>query len=210
MYDFSLVHNSPKKRGIRLFGIILLLTSLLGFTVLAAPIVVSETRLRFVANNAVKDSKFEKLLSKTAMYLTIDKIGLQEKIIPNVDAADEKLYSPALKQGVALASGSSLPGEGGLVYLFAHSTDYLFNVSNYSALFYGLDKLNENDKVYISFKGKNFGYKVSQKLIVSPNDLSALKTDGKERLIMQTCWPPGTTWQRLLVLAEPAGNAGSL
>ena len=39
---------------------------------------------------------------------------------------------------------------------------------------------------------------------MAADDLSIVKdTHDQDVLILQTCYPPGTTWQRLLVLAEP-------
>jgi len=134
--------------------------------------------------------------------LLIPKIGLNAKVIENVSAQDEKAYKEALKEGVAHAAGSSLPGKEGLIYIFGHSTDYLWRVSTYNALFYLLGKLVPGDEVTLFYQGKHFIYEVAEKKVVNPDNLSFLEGNG-EKLILQTCWPPGTTLKRLIIVAYP-------
>jgi LPXTG-site transpeptidase (sortase) family protein len=125
-----------------------------------------------------------------------------------VDAGDEKSYTAALKEGVAHAAGSNLPGEkdthNKTVYIFGHSTNGAWNITRYNALFYSLKDLTIGDSITLWFWGKQHDYKVTNMVKVDPSDVSYLQpqTD-KDQLILQTCWPPGTTWKRLLVVAEP-------
>ncbi|NTU46082.1 sortase [Candidatus Roizmanbacteria bacterium] len=134
--------------------------------------------------------------------IIIPKIGAQSKIIPNVNAADEKSYLAALKQGVAHTLGTAFPGEGGHIYLFAHSTDYVWNVNSYNAVFYLLYKLEQGDEVDLFYKGQRYVYKVTGKETVDPSQVQYLtRKTNREFLTMQTCWPPGTTLQRILVFA---------
>lgn len=134
--------------------------------------------------------------------IVIPKIAANAKILANVDPADEKIYLPALQKGVAHAQGTVFPGEGGHIFLFAHSTDYFWNVGAYNAVFYLLGKLEKGDEVNIFYKGQRFVYKVIDKKIVDPNQVEYLtRKSNKEFLTLQTCWPPGTTLKRLLVFA---------
>jgi len=56
--------------------------------------------------------------------------------------------------------------------------------------------------VNIFYKGQRFVYKVIDKKIVDPNQVEYLtRKSKKEFLTLQTCWPPGTTFKRLLVFA---------
>lgn len=135
--------------------------------------------------------------------IVIPKIAANAKIIRNVDPANEDMYLESLKYGVAHALGTSFPGEGGNVFLFAHSTDYIWNVSTYNAVFYLLYKLEVGDEINVFFEGKRYLYIVSDKKIVSPDDVGHLvNATPDEQLTLQTCWPPGTTFQRLLVFAK--------
>lgn len=140
--------------------------------------------------------------------IIIPKIGVNSKVIANVDAGNEKDYDAALKKGIAHAAGTGLPGEENsqnkTVFLFGHSTNGEWNIAKYNALFYALKDMVVDDTFSIWFWGREFHYKVTETKIVEANDVSFLtpQTD-KERIILQTCWPPGTSWKRFLVIAEP-------
>lgn len=135
--------------------------------------------------------------------IVIPKIGANSRIITNVDAGDNKVYLEALSRGVAHALGTKFPGEQGHIFLFAHSTDYFWNVGSYNAVFYLLSKLTRGDEVDLFFKGQRFIYKVTGSAIADPTQVEYLtRQSNKEFLTLQTCWPPGTALKRLLVFAS--------
>jgi LPXTG-site transpeptidase (sortase) family protein len=104
---------------------------------------------------------------------------------------------------VAHAAGTALPGEGGNVYLFAHSTDAFYNVGKYNAVFYLLGKLSKGDEVFIYYQGEKIRYVVALVKVVKPTDIQYLAGDSdKNTLTLQTCYPPGTTIDRLVVIAN--------
>lgn len=139
----------------------------------------------------------------TDFSVVIPKIAAVAPIVDNVDSQDPKSYLPALMRGVAHAKGTSYPGEVGNTYLFAHSTDTFFNVSRYNAVFYLLGKLQKGDEVDVFYKGKEIKYKVSDIRVVAANDVSYLgKIKNTNTLTLQTCYPPGTTLERLVVTAD--------
>jgi len=150
------------------------------------------------------------LIPKDTLFsIVIPKIGASSKVIPNVDPSNEQQYLPLLQQGVAHASGSVFPGMKGNIYLFAHSTDSFWDVGRYNAVFYLLKDLTIGDDVTVFFKNTRYNYVVYDTKIVSASDVSYLvnsQKGDKETLILQTCWPPGTTWKRLLVFAKPVGQ----
>lgn len=139
--------------------------------------------------------------------LIIPKLKINSPIIPNIDPNNKKEYVQALKQGIAHASGSGLPGEkksNQTIYLFAHSTDSPGNIGQYNAIFYLLKELEENDRIIIWFWGQKFVYQVWQKETLNPTDTHYFEPQNKEEiLVLQTCWPPGTTLKQLVVLAKP-------
>lgn len=139
--------------------------------------------------------------------IIVEKIGADAPIIPNVDASNKQVYMDALKRGVAHALGTSFPGQPGVTYLFAHSTDTIFNVPRFNAVFYLLKDLVPGDRVVIFFAGKRYDYIVESSKITEPEDVSyfTMKTE-EQILVLQTCYPPGTTWKRLLVIAKPAAS----
>lgn len=143
---------------------------------------------------------------ETDFSIVIPKISAATKVVPNVDPANEEEYRNALKSGVAHAKGSSFPGGNGTIYLFAHSTNTLANVAVYNAVFYELKVLEPGDKVIIFFAGQKYTYQVLEQKVIEANDVSWLTDQSEEnsqKLVLQTCWPPGTSLKRLIVVAKP-------
>lgn len=142
----------------------------------------------------------------TQFSILIPKIGATARVFPNVDPLDEKDFLPKLQTGVAHAKGSVFPGMEGNVYLFAHSTDNFWDVGRYNAVFYLLKDLIPGDDVAVYFENTRYNYKVERTVIKDPSDVDLLihsQIPGQRQLILQTCWPPGTTWKRLFVIAKP-------
>lgn len=137
----------------------------------------------------------------------IPKIAANARIIPNVDPGNYDAYMIALQAGVAHAAGSVFPGMDGNIYLFAHSTDYFWNVGRYNAVFYLLKEVNAGDEIDIFYGGRRYIYTVEDKRIANPDDVFLVTNNigGGHRLTLQTCWPPGTTIKRLIVTAKPKG-----
>lgn len=158
-------------------------------------------------SNIISSNKEQILIPKDTQFsILIPKIGANSKVFPNVDSAKQNEFLPILQKGVAHAKGTVFPGMTGNIYLFAHSTDNFWDVGRYNAVFYLLKDLTPGDDIVIFFDNKRFNYVVSESKIVDNSDISTLvksQEQGSETLILQTCWPPGTTWKRLLVLAKP-------
>lgn len=145
----------------------------------------------------------------TEFVLEVPGIGLVSDIAPNVDLDNEEVYKQKLKEtGVAHAKGSYFPGEAGPVYLFAHSTDTVFNISAFNAKFFALKDLAEGDEIKINYHGTMHTYKVTSRTIINPTELDTIR-DSTSDLILQTCWPPGTDWQRLIVFAQEQKTVAS-
>lgn len=134
--------------------------------------------------------------------IEIPTLYINEPIIFDVDPTNKKNYSRALQEGIAHAQKTSYPGDGGLGYYFAHSSNPEF-ITQYNAVFYLLNKLHEGDEVNIWRDDKKYTYTVFKKEVTSPSYIDFV-TDvyDAETIVLQTCWPPGTTSQRLLVFAE--------
>lgn len=147
------------------------------------------------------------ILPKDAQFsVVIPKIGANSNVVANVDPSNEDEYLRALGKGVAHAKGTSFPGLGGTTYLFAHSADNFWNVGQYNAVFYLINKLVPGDEINIFFQETRYKYLVDRTEIVDPNQVEFITSQrGQgEELILQTCYPPGTTWKRLLVFAKKA------
>jgi len=139
----------------------------------------------------------------TDFSIVIPKIGVNAPVIANVDPTSPDTYGSALLEGVAQSSTSFTPDQNGMTYLFSHSTNYDWFVKDLNAVFYLLKDLKVGDYVVLYYKGKQYTYQISSTKIVSPKDISYLMPQsGKKGLILETCWPPGTTTDRLLMFAD--------
>lgn len=135
--------------------------------------------------------------------ISIPKIDATANIIANVDSNNPDEYLESLKRGVAHAKGTNFPGQNKLIYLFSHSTNSPLNFSEYNAVFYLLRKLEVNDKIYVYFLNKKYVYQVVEKRIAEANDTSWLEDKmNEEKLVLQTCDPPGTSLKRLIIVAK--------
>jgi len=139
--------------------------------------------------------------------IQIPKILAKSEIIPNVSIYNPNEFLPVLsKNVVAQSSISSLPGsgKGKTTYVFAHSSQQNIGMVRNNAVFYLADKLVDGDVIYINYRDTIYMYRVYTKKIISPKEIEYLTfiDPDKEVLILQTCWPIGTNWKRLLIFAE--------
>jgi LPXTG-site transpeptidase (sortase) family protein len=137
------------------------------------------------------------------LILTINKIGATAPIYFDVNPWNKEEYQEILQKGIAHAKGTRKPGEEGTIYLFAHSTDQPWRITHYNTIFMKLNQLVPGDKIDIANNDKHYRYRVREHKIVSPQEIEYITSQSKNQLILQTCWPIGTDWKRLLVFAEP-------
>lgn len=139
----------------------------------------------------------------TDFGILIPKINANARVIKNVDPYNSAIYQKALSRGVAHASGTSLPGIGGNIFIFSHSSSDFFNASKYNSIFYLLKKLEAGDQIKVYFEGQEYIYRVASSKVVNSDAIQYLSGQTKsETLTLMTCWPPGTSLKRLVVIAE--------
>ena len=139
----------------------------------------------------------------TDFGIVIEKIGVNAPIVPDVDTTSHEAYMEAMRHGVAHAKDTAKPNEVGNVYLFAHSTLNFWEYGEYATVFTTLRQLDPGDKVVVFYKGERYDYRVAEKEIVPGFDVRPLTRSSSRRLLtLQTCDPPGTTWRRLVIVAE--------
>lgn len=194
-------------------SIVIGLISLIYLLVIYSPIIAIETRyqslslIEEITGKRSFKSLFVPELDTTDPKLQqasieIPSLYLHEPVIFNVNPADKAEYSVALQSGIAHALKTGLPGSGELGYYFAHSSNPEFR-EQYNAVFYLLNKLETGDVIYIWNEGEKHTYIVTKKEETSPNYVDFVtQTYNAETVVLQTCWPPGTTSRRLLVFAE--------
>lgn len=87
------------------------------------------------------------------------------------------------------------------VYLAAHRLGYPGTGSR--LLFYELDKLGRGDEVILKGRGKAHRYRVSEILVVDPDDSWVMgQVRGRDMVTLQTCTPIPTFEKRLVVRAD--------
>ncbi|MBI2414400.1 sortase [candidate division WWE3 bacterium] len=211
-------------------GLFLVLVSLLGISLIFAPIIKNEIKYMSMQRDAIKNdgnngatsggSNLPNLSKKPIVAvdenfsIVIPKIGANSKVIEEVDYRISSEYQKALSQGVAHAKDTpspktaSMAGEGN-TFLFAHSSDSFFTANQYNSVFYLLTKLKTNDYFYIAFDKKLYKYEIIEKKIVSASEIKYLskidEIDGKKvgvTATLMTCWPAGTTYKRLVVVGK--------
>lgn len=207
--DYVLVAKPDKKTLPKKIIPFLVAIPLLIALWLASPLIIGEVRYRLISEKqpeAIERSKFSYVLSPNdnEMELIIPKIAVRTQVLTNVDPNKEAEYNEILSNKAAHAQGSSFPGQKGLIYLFGHSTNSIFNKNFFNPVFYSVKNLEKGDQIAILYQGKLHVYQIQEKMIVDPNDFTAIKTGpNEEKLVLQTCWPPGTSWKRLLLVASP-------
>lgn len=117
----------------------------------------------------------------------------------------------AMNHGVAhyrIAGASAYPGEIGHVVITGHSAGDVYSSNPYKYIFSGLERLENNDSIYINYNSVRYTYKVVKKEVVEPSNVASLvvNTD-KPILTLVTCTPLGTSRYRLLVTAEQISPA---
>lgn len=141
--------------------------------------------------------------ASTDFGIVIEKIGVNAPIVADVETTSHEAYMEAMRSGIAHAKGTAKPDQIGNVYLFAHSTLNFWEFGPYAAVFTTLHQLVPGDRIVVFYKGKRYDYRVDEKEIVPGFDTTPLDRSSSRRVLtLQTCDPPGTTWRRLIIIAE--------
>lgn len=141
--------------------------------------------------------------------VVIPKIG---KNIPLVDIKNrtlteaqelDNIFMKELENGVVRYPGSALPGEVGNSFIFGHSSNFPWMEWNYNDVFATLWNIENGDEIIIYYNQKKYTYKITEKRVITPGDVSVLKRNNdKKEVSIMTCWPIGTTYNRLIVTGE--------
>jgi sortase A len=135
---------------------------------------------------------------------------LGELRIPRLDAhfvVVQGTNTSDLRRGPGHYSGTVLPGQDGTVGIAGHRTTY-------GAPFRHLDALRRGDPITMTMPYGRFVYRVEGTRIVKPDDVSTLRSIGRQRLVLTACHPLYSAAQRLVVIARlehaaPRGAAAS-
>lgn len=166
--------------------------------------------LKFLSNrenNQLSFPKNTKTVEESFPYkdfgLNIMSLDIKAPVIANVSGNDKNAYFKSLEKGVAHMQGTAKPGEGGLIFIFGHSSFYPWSAGDYKQVFLNLEKIKKDDIISLWYKDTEYKYQVFETKVVEPNDLSVLRPTKTEQLTLMTCVPPGTQEKRLIVNAKP-------
>ena len=148
--------------------------------------------------------------------IIIPKINVEIPVDYNVPSMKEEDIQKGLEGGVVHYPSTVRPGEQGNAAFFGHSSNNIFNPGKYKFAFVLLSKLESGDMFYLTYNKQVYAYKVFEKRVVSPDQVSILDgVEGKTATAaLITCDPPGTTINRLVVWGEqvspdPATNVAA-
>ncbi|HMJ34770.1 MAG TPA: class E sortase [Baekduia sp.] len=118
--------------------------------------------------------------------------------IPRIDAhfvVVQGTGTASLRRGPGHYTGTALPGQPGTVGIAGHRTTY-------GAPFRHLDALRRGDAIDVTMPYGRFTYRVEGARIVKPEDVSALRDAGRQRLVLTACHPLYSAAKRLIVIAR--------
>ena len=203
---FMAKHSKKKKRALNwhkiidIFAYSLITLGLLFIYLTFGPAVKQE--VKYEVGKTIPH-EFDATPPNTQFSVVIPKIEAKAPVFSNVDPYNKDAYLSVLQKGVAHAAGTALPDRPGNTYLFAHSTDAFYNVGRYNAIFYLLGKLEQGDEVQVYFEDSKYKYEVQEVKVVPADAVEYLQGATDEKVLtLQTCYPPGTTLKRLVVIAK--------
>lgn len=136
--------------------------------------------------------------------LEIPSLGIITPVV-YVDQNSEKIFQQALKNGVVHYPGTAMPGQPGNVYIFGHSSDYIWSGGNYKTAFALLPRIEKGAEIQLSdSQGRLYTYRVIETVVVPPDAVQYLDQGNyqKKMLTVQTSYPVGTALRRFLAIAE--------
>ncbi len=135
--------------------------------------------------------------------IIIPKINLEVPVVFDLNSIEEQDIQDALEEGVVHYATTPNPGEIGNSVIVGHSSNNILNSGKYKFAFVLLKRLEPEDLFYVQKDGVRYTYKVYRKEIVPPTSVDVLDTQERDNtMTLITCDPPGTSINRLVVVAE--------
>jgi LPXTG-site transpeptidase (sortase) family protein len=135
--------------------------------------------------------------------IIIPKIEVNAPVVEGVSTANAIEYSQALRNGVAHAKGTALPGQEGNMFIFAHSSLNFWQLGKYATVFNLIKQLEPGDTVTFYYKNEPYLYSVIDKTTVPGWNTAPFEQEYTEPIAtLITCDPPGTTLNRMVIRAK--------
>lgn len=123
-----------------------------------------------------------------AIRIRIPAIGVDAPVVEGDDWE-------ALKQGAGHHIGSANPGERGNCIISAHNDIF-------GEIFRDLPDLDLGDEVFVHTMTQVYRYRVTQKRVIPPEDVSVMAPTTSPVLTLISCYPYGIDTHRIVVIAE--------
>lgn len=137
--------------------------------------------------------------------IIIPKINVEAPVVYDVPTIEEDDVQKGLENGVVHYPTTPNPGEMGNAVIFGHSSSNILNKGKYKFAFLLLKSLEKDDTFIVQKDGKRYVYKIYNKFVVPPTDMSVLGAPPADKpavMTLITCDPPGTSTNRLIIQAE--------
>lgn len=138
--------------------------------------------------------------------IVIPSINVDAPVVYDVTSLEEKYIDTKLKEGVVhypIPGANAMPGQIGNSVILGHSSNDVFDDGKYKFIFVQLERLQIGDMFYLHYNGTRYTYKITEKKIIDPTEVSQLVVDnGKPMATLVTCTPAGTALKRLLVIGD--------
>lgn len=137
--------------------------------------------------------------------IIIPKINVEAPVVYDEPSVDEKAIQNALERGVVHYAITPNPGEFGNSVIVGHSSSNILNSGKYKFAFLLLKSLENGDTFIVHHNKTRYVYKVFDKFVTHPKDISVLNPPGEGRkaiMTLITCDPPGLSTNRLIIQAE--------
>lgn len=140
--------------------------------------------------------------------ISIPKINVKAPIVWSQSPDN---FAKDLENGPIHYPGTPLPGQNGVSYISAHSSNYVWSKSKYSFIFSRIDELSAGDEFFVTVN-KTDGQPLTLRYIVTgkkeykPDDQAQFEGSGSESTVnLSTCWPLGSTARRFIVSGKMTG-----
>lgn len=145
---------------------------------------------------------FENRVIIPKIWKNIPLIDVKNKTVQNVKEL-ETVFMNELSNWIIRYPWSAIPWEIWNSFIFWHSSNFPWIKWDYNDVFALLDNVEFWDEIIVYYNQKKYIFKIKEKKIIKPWDVSVLKKETeKPEISLMTCWPVWTTLNRMIVIWE--------
>ena len=150
-------------------------------------------------NLKIEMTPYENRIVIPKIWKNVPLVDVQKKTVSWEKELND-IFMKELEKWVVRYPSSAKPWNEWNSFIFGHSSNFPWMKWNYNDVFSLLDNVEFNDEIIVYYWQKKYVYKIREKKVIKPWDVSILKRDKKRsELTLMTCWPIWTTLNRLIV-----------